>query len=197
MTDEIDRAFEGIQDLRVLDFMRRELPARAIVSIDKLIDAFSTSNTDQRERISGKVDRSFAFVFPSYARVSAIEAVRENDPARLRRGLIALAIENDSVDWRDTLPYLSMIYNSAAKVGVDPAEVFRSVAETAILPFRKTLLSFLDRDEKSRSVESFRFRELGEGGSFNYKYEQPTVQRPSLLRWRVRTFLRRLRRRLR
>jgi len=107
-----------------------------------------------------------------------------------------MAIEND-IDWRDTLPYLSMIYNSAAKLGVDPAKLFRNLGEIAILPFRKTLLTFLDRDEKSRAVESFRFRESGEGSSFNYEYVEPSVERPSLLRWRVRTFLRKLRRKLR
>jgi hypothetical protein len=177
--------------------MRRELPAQAIASIEKLIDSFSASNADQRERISGRVDGSFAFVFEYYARVSATEAVRKNDPALLQRGLIALAIANDRVDYRDNLPYLSMIYNSAAKLRVDPTSLFRSVGDIAIFPFRKALLTFLQRDEKSRTVESFRFRESGEGGSFNYEFVEPSVERPSLLRWRVRTFLRKLRRKLR
>lgn len=67
MADEIDNAFEGIQNLRVIDYMRRELHGQAIASIEKLIDAFSASNTGQRERISAKVDITFAFVFPTIA----------------------------------------------------------------------------------------------------------------------------------
>ncbi len=196
MADVVDRAFESIQNVRWEEFFRRELPTDAVESIECLIDAFASSGPKEREKMTQRVDRSFACVFPAFAKRAAVESVRRNDPALLKRGLIALAIENAKVDLRDTLPYLAFVYHSACKLNVSALELFRDTAKIACPQFRRLLESFLNRDEAARTLESFHYKESGEGTSFTYVYFEPPSRLPSKIEWRIRGFFRRLRRHL-
>jgi hypothetical protein len=120
--DSVNTAIGIIEGLRLQDFILpyRELPGEALASIEKLIDAFSSANEMERAIIVQRVERSFAFVFERYARRAAEDSIREHDPTLLRRGLIALAIENGKVDWRDSLPFLAFLFNSAQNVKRPP-----------------------------------------------------------------------------
>jgi hypothetical protein len=195
-TGSVDVAIEALRGLRLPDFILpyRELPSHATASIEKLIDVFARANPAERERIVKKVERSFAFVFSGYAQRAAEESVRRRAPELLMRGLIALAIEDARVDWRDTLPFLAFLYNSARKLRVNASELFRDAARIACPRFRRLIESFIIRDEASRSVESFHYKESGEGDSFSYVHVEPSSRPPSRAKWKIRMFVRRLRR---
>jgi hypothetical protein len=192
----VDVAFQALKPLRLPDFVHpyRDLPSDATAAIEKLIDAFVGADSMEKDAMTKRVEKSFAFVFPRYAYRAAIESVRMNAPELLKTGLIALAIENANFDWRDTLPYLAFIYNSARKLNVDPSELFHDAAAIACSPFRTLLESFLNRDEVSRKVEFFHYKESGEGVSFDYVYVEPPSHLPSPTVWKIRIFLQRLRR---
>jgi hypothetical protein len=196
-TEKVDKAFAVIRRLRLPDFIipYRELPSDATAAIECLMDVFADADQAERERIVQKVEVSFAFVFPRYAHIAAVESVRRNNPGLLKRGLIALTIENAKVDWRDTLPYLAFVYNSALKLNVDVVELFSNAARIACPQFRRLLESYLNRDGAARTLESFHHKESGEGASFTYVYVEPVPSRlPSRTEWEIRMFFRRLRR---
>jgi len=195
-TEKVDKAFDVIRRLRLPDFILpyRELPSDATAAIECLIDVFADADQSGKERIMLNVEASFAFVFPRYARNAAVESVRRNDPDLLKRGLIALTIENAKVDWRDTLPYLAFVYNSALRLNVDAVELFRNAASIACPQFRRLLESYLNRDGAPRTLESFHYKESGEGASFTYVYVEPPSRLPSGTEWKTRMFFRRLRR---
>jgi len=197
LTDVVEESFRCLRRLHAQDFFRRELPTDAIASIERLVDVFANSNPAERQRITLGVERSFAFVFPAYARRAAVESVRTNDPGLLKRGLIGLAIENATVDLRDTLPFVAFLYNSALKLNLNATDLLRGVGQDACPRFRRVVEGFLERDEASRSVNSFHYMESGKGAAFTYLYSEPPFIRPSKVGWRIRMFLLHLRRSLR
>lgn len=174
MTDAVARAFTSLQGLREEAFIRRKLPPDVIESIERLADAFARSDLKEREEIVGRVEASFRFVFEAYAFHAAQEAIRRNDPGLVKRGLIALAIENTFRDWRDTIPRLALLYRSACKLNMDATELFYQVAQIARPSFRKLIEGYDGgRLQGFRPIESFRYKETGEGDTFAYEYVPP------------------------
>lgn len=212
MTDAVDRAFASFQGLREEAFIRRKLPPEVIESIERLADAFACSDPKEREEMVGQVETSFRFIFEGYAFHAAQEAIRRNDHGLVKRGLIALAIENTSRDWRDISPRLALLYRSACKLNMDASELFYEVAQIAFPPFRK-LIEGYDGERKRgfRPIESFCYKETGEGNTFAYEYVPPpglkitgegetfawkfvpSHRRPSKTKLRLERLLRRLR----
>jgi hypothetical protein len=179
LMNHINHAFERIQGLKVGDFFHRGLPPGALGGIDLLIDAFVSSDPAGREQIAQRVEKSFAFAFSGYAHHAAIESIRRNDPSLLKRGLLALAIENGKIDWRDSLPWIALLYHSACKMGVDFTRLVHEVREVASQPFAGVVLGFLNRDEEHRTIESVGFRESGDGPPFDYvRVEAERKERP-------------------
>lgn len=196
MTDAVDRAFESFQSLRgrVLDYVHRELSPEVDESIEQLIDVFAGAGPKEREEIMERVEFPFAFIFQRYARRAAEKAIRQINPGLLSRGLIALAIPSAKEDWRDTLPYLAFIYRSACKLNVDPSKLFHETGQIALPPFPRLLEGFLGRDESARTIESFHWKEEGDGNNFAYVYvELPPFRRRSKMELSLVRFFRRFR----
>jgi len=197
MGDLVDDAFESIQHLRVGDFIlpSRELPPAAVAAVEDLIGVFEAAGSAEREAITQRVDRSFAFVFERYAHTCAVESVRRNDASLIKRGLLALALENAKVDWRDTLPVAALLHNSALKLKMDTGGLFADIEEIAQPPIRGILSSYREPTE-SRTIESYHYKESGQGGSFTYIYVEQPSRIPSRTEWKIRQFFRKFRRRL-
>jgi len=193
LADGVDRGFEYLRSVHWEDYFRRGWPTGALESIERLIDAFASSDPAGREKMTQQVDRSFAGVFSGYAMRAAMESIRRNDPELLKRGLIALAIENAKTDWRDTLPYLALIYHSAGKLNVNASDLFRNTATIVFPQFQRLLEGFLNRREEMRSIEYFHYKEAGAGDTFSYLYVEPPSHIPSRFERKTRMFLRRLR----
>lgn len=197
MSDTADKAIESIRGLRKEEFFRRELPPDAIAAVENLTKAFVDSDPAGRRKLTQRLERPFIWVFARYAYYTAAESVRKNDAPLLRRGLVALAIENGGQDWRDTLPLLALMRNSARRLNVNAAELFSGVAEIASPPLRGMIASSGDCNSERRSIESYHYKESGEGQSFGYVYEEPPFRIPSRTEWNLRQLFGKLRRRLR
>lgn len=151
MSENLNSAWAVLRSVKALDFMRtREMPPSVIASVDAIIDAFDAGDAQERNRITRNVDKTFSFVFFMYARRASIEAVRRGQPGVLRRGLLALAIENLTFDWRDSMPQLVKLYHSAGKFPqVDVGDLFGTVATTSSAPFNQLLSGFIRGPEES------------------------------------------------
>jgi hypothetical protein len=190
MTESLSSAWALLRSLKVLDFMRnRELPSAVIASIDTVIDAFEAGDRHERNRIICAVDKRFSFVFFMYAGMSAVESVRRNQPELVRRGLIALAIENLTYDWRDSIPQLAKLYHSAQKFSqIDAEELLGDVGRMSNAPFNEMLSSFAQRSEESKALEGFGLRETLPPSLFNYETMQHSFKRPHTLKTLLRRF---------
>jgi hypothetical protein len=194
MADEISDALASLGVLKVGDFVHSELPSDVIASIEKLVDAFSTADAEQKHRIVRGVHYTFSFVFFSYAGRAAVESVRQKRPDLLRRGLLALGIENCTFDARDSLRTLVKIYNSTRKFPqVDAAKLFEDAARISCAPFSATLSDFISRPEEQKSLAAFGLKESTPPAPFDYEAMGAPVEQLSS---KVRMFWRQLRRRL-
>jgi len=143
MTPELKVLFGPLRRFKVGDFVhRRQLPSDAVALIDALVDPF----LDVRREICSQSDPSTSFLLFLYAGQVAVQSVRDQNPAVLARGLIALAIENLAFDGRDTVVALAQIYHSARRLPEVRADgLFQQLAEMSLPPFRDSLLSFVSR----------------------------------------------------
>ncbi len=61
----------------------------------------------------------------------ATQGCRRTDPALIDAGLMALVLEDERSDYRETLMLLSVVVNAAVRIGADLVEMFDRAAEVA------------------------------------------------------------------
>jgi len=193
MTDNVKALFEPLRSLRVGDFVHvRRLPQQAVASIDALVDMFAAGNSETKRAISREVNSDFSFAFFGYTYAAAVESVRGNRPELLRRGLVALAIENGAFDFRDSLRSLAEIYHSARKFPqISADELFQEIASSASPRFSEVASEFISRPEESKSLEAFGLKETVPPAPFGY---EALPRRIPKRRTKLLAFLRKLRR---
>jgi hypothetical protein len=99
----------------------------------------------------------------------AIEAVRERDEVKVFKGLVALAIENQAFDWRDSLAVLTLLFHSAIKIGVDAPNLIHRVATISSSQTSAYFLQFLARTPENRDIAKFGYKEGADlHGNFAY-----------------------------
>ena len=103
------------------------------------------------------------------ARNMSILAVRENDNNWLRYGLLALVVERCTFDYRETISDLSLLDNSARRLGVDLSDTWRGVESIADDNVRTIVLSFLNRSSEEKAIHHFGFVEVIRASGFDYK----------------------------
>ncbi|HTW95362.1 MAG TPA: hypothetical protein VMD30_11240 [Tepidisphaeraceae bacterium] len=108
----------------------------------------------------------------SYAAIMASRAVQNNSTEDIRRGLAAVVLAGDQVDYRYSLMVLSILYHSAEKLGISPAEVFTEAARLGTSETNDFLMKYLAHGEKS--IEAMGYKEgAGPDGAFKYIVEPP------------------------
>jgi hypothetical protein len=69
----------------------------------------------------------------------AAQGCRRTDPALIAAGLMALVLEDERSDYRETLMVLSVVINAAVRIGADLVEMIDRAAEVATPKTAKTL----------------------------------------------------------
>ncbi len=95
----------------------------AVAAYDKLLDEmlseFEAASDDERKAIQAAMSREGSGLLLGAAEGSAMWAVRENNPERLKVGLASLLVENLKEDYRETLIGLTLLHNTARKLSTD------------------------------------------------------------------------------
>jgi hypothetical protein len=73
----------------------------------------------------------------------ATQGCRRTDPALIAAGLMALVLEDERSDYRETLMLLSVVINAAVRIGADLVEMFDRAAEVATPEIAEALRSVL------------------------------------------------------
>jgi hypothetical protein len=162
--------FTKIKLLKPFDFYRPRSLAPVQQDWLRLIcDRFSDALSEEREKINSLVTPEISFLFFMYGKTMAVEAVRDHDEAKIFKGLVALAVENQVFDWRDSLMVLTLVYHSAIKIGADAPDLFRRVAAISTSQTADSYLQFLASTPEQRDIVKFGFKEGTDlDGNFTY-----------------------------
>src|ERR1700690_4231459 len=121
--------FQQLRLLKVGDLFHgkrwERLPDDICRLIAWLCDQYLEGTAEVREAIRSQVGPEISFEFFMFARAKAEKAVWENSEAALVQGLVALAIENCTFDFRDGMYALVTLVHSARKLGAHPGAFSR------------------------------------------------------------------------
>jgi hypothetical protein len=117
---------EVLTELRKKDDVQGELTA----FLDDYYELYYIATPEECRKIreSIAINREFEDFLLSYAQDIA-NRIHSDDVVLLKRGLVALSLENAGRDSRDTLITLADLYVSAESVGIDPKPLFIETAE--------------------------------------------------------------------
>ena len=129
-----------------------------IRDVENTIQEYENSAA-RRDQLVKAVTKEHSFNLVLYADYAATYAVRLGDPELIRRGVLSLAIENNTFDYRDTITRLALLNHSASKLGIDPDKIFQEAMSVAPQKFARSLERFIERSPEDRALSKFGFRE--------------------------------------
>jgi hypothetical protein len=121
-----------------------------------LCASLAGTSSSQRAQFRAELGHRQRVVLGRFGVRSAAVAVRENSPARLRVGLIAIALEETNVDPRDLMLTVAPHHHLARQLGLAPAEIFDEAASFANPDTAAVLRAFGRRTDVT--PEAFGFR---------------------------------------
>ena len=121
-----------------------------------------------RESVAARLNSEALHILRLFGHAAAILAVRRQEPALIRKGLLSLAVLGAVDDGRDLTFGLAELYHAARKVDVDTPAVFADVSCMADSQYLKAAIrSFPLREPKDRKLSAFGLRESNEGAEFD------------------------------
>jgi hypothetical protein len=114
---------------------------------------YAQADDAERARMRDAISMEEFYTLLDFARRASVFGLRERQGGRLAAGLTAVSmVEQERVDYRDILVALSLLHHSAARVGADPAKLFRDAARLAEPNTRQLILGFLARPQQEKSL---------------------------------------------
>ncbi len=110
-----------------------------VKSLQELCRLYLQATAEQRIFIRSKTDRAHRDKLLRFSEQAAILGVQQKSEDTIRLGLVALVIENATVDPRDTVLYAGALQKAAIDIGSDPETLLREAAKIA----SQTLSEFL------------------------------------------------------
>jgi hypothetical protein len=127
---DFDKAREARKE--VLAELRKEddVPEQITSFLNDNYDVYYTATPEECQKIREAIgiNREFEDFLLSYAQDTANSIHRADDVIMLKRGLVALSVENCGRDDRDTWTTLADLYVSAESAGIDPKPLFLETA---------------------------------------------------------------------
>lgn len=147
--------------LRRDPYVDQPFPTPLDTAAQTMVDSFV--DMPEAERVgcaAGTVlEISESQVLLAFAERMATQALREGSAACITAGLVACVLEGGQFDSRETLVVLTLLYDSAGRIGLEPAAVFQEVASLAhMMPIADSLRRFPDRKPQDLAIESMGYR---------------------------------------
>ena len=142
------------------------LPNHLDDELTRIIKSFVDSPHATQDMIGARFRGEYSGMLQSFAERMSILGVRESSPERLFDGLVALVIEDFSADYRETMPIVSLLYNSALRIAADPQDLFEQAAAIASPESAQILREFT---QSPQSIEAMGYKEVTDDGGFWYQ----------------------------
>lgn len=141
-------------NLAVLDGILKN-PDRRKAYLD-LAHAYITRDQSFRDMVTQGWDFNVEWKYSNGCRMASKNNEDGSPEINIRTGLLYYSIaEKDSRDVRDDLIGIAICYHSCLAAGIDPDEMFRSVAEVSTPKVRKLLIDFIERPDDNKSMKAF------------------------------------------
>ncbi len=137
--------------------------------IEELCRLYLSVDSDGRTDILARTTVEMAPMFRGVANLYAVDGVRERDPDKIFLGIVALALENLSFDFRDTMIALAVLYHSALKLNLNPDEILGRALTICTPKMGKFLSEFFGRTESQKSLDNFLVEEIEGPLGFDYR----------------------------
>lgn len=117
------------------------------------------------ERIRQSIKRDEAYSLAIFAVRMAIYGARLSDSAPIEKSLWILSVDDNEVDWRDTLVCLAIIEDCSAQIGFDFSGKITEFAQLAPSRRKNTIIEgYLFRTPDMRNVEALGYKPMNPGG---------------------------------
>ena len=128
---DFDKAREASNEVLTELRKKDDVPGELTSFLDDNYELYYTATPEECQKIreSIGINREFEDFLLSYAQAIANRINSADDVNLLKRGLVALSLENAGRDSRDTLITLADLYVSAESAGIDPKPVFMETAK--------------------------------------------------------------------
>jgi len=169
--NDLKKILESLMDDKHSDYLSQPIPCELDYVIGDLVNLYKGFSPTERKAAYSLIEERNSYVLLAFAERMAALGVREKSRERLLDGLLSLIIENYSADWRDNLTKLAPLYHSAVKIGVDPQSLFTEAATYGNNEVAEIIRDFPQREQESRSIEAFGYKEDYEPDGFRYKWD--------------------------
>ena len=173
MLNELQRILDSIdvkhREQQYLGYRRKPIPCELDKDLLSIVELFINSPDQDREFIAHYLNATHASLLLALSERLASLSVRENSGQHLLDGLIALIAGAKKNDIRDSIAILSLHYNSAVKIGIDPINLFSGAASYSDTEIGKTILEFPLRAQQCKDLKAFSYVESSSPDGFIYK----------------------------
>lgn len=123
--------------------------------IGELCKRFASSDAQARASIRASIRLEELYTLLTFSRRAAVVAIRQQSVDWVNNGLTAISIiEYERADFRDILLALSLLYNSATRIGENADQLLRYVATLSEPEMAKLIIEFMERTEKGKDLRS-------------------------------------------
>ncbi|MDG3002661.1 hypothetical protein [Paludisphaera mucosa] len=134
----------------------------------RLSNRLAISSQDEKDSSLSLMTLGHGRVLDAFAGRMASLAVRTEDPHKIVDGLKALAFASRLMDWRDNVATLALLCRSIEILELDPELYLRQTAGLSDSEFEGQVRGFSGRDERDRSLSTFRYVEGEDRDGFRY-----------------------------
>ncbi len=158
MSGKIDRMIveaDHDYDREIIERLTTDLtPLPLDAALAQLCRRFRAADASGKEEIRRKVAgrERLRWSLVLYSRRAAVLGERERSLEPIRDGLAAHAIENASLDFRDNLIALALLYHCAGRAGGDADSLFRETAAISDRAMADQLLGFINRSPGQKKI---------------------------------------------
>jgi hypothetical protein len=142
-------------------YLAQPFPTPLDEALDAVVSGFRSMPDSARASWKGAIPFSQrdSQILITYAIRMATQALREGSTSRITNGLIAHLIEGERDDWRENIIALTLLFDAAKKLGVEPLPVFDEMASLAPGDAAaETLRGFRKRKPEALTIESMGYR---------------------------------------
>lgn len=120
-----------------------------------LVKLYLRSDEETRQEIREDWDYGKEWQYPKWDRLACSVGEKYGPEEKLITSLTYHAIENTKLTHREQLIDLGVIYQSCLFADLDPAVLFKRIAEVSTPNVAKRLIDFIARNEEDKSLNAF------------------------------------------
>jgi hypothetical protein len=126
----------------------------------ELVKYYKYASAEERNMIRTGWDFNREWIYPDETTLACNISNMPSCAERIEAALMYDSIENFKFDKRDSLIGICIVYHSALEAGINVVQLFKDVAKISDQDVSNTLISFLERNEKDKSLKAFGLKKI-------------------------------------